>query len=288
MKKRVLLVLGIVGSLLGGQAFAFASINQDSVDFDADESNEEIEFVYDIEILFGIDVENRFYLGDDFNDISPGLALTLDLQYGNFFIESGRKNRASAVLGRAYLGYHLWHDDNSSVDIISGSYIPGIEKLDKDEEPIPELVNLENRKEDYDFGLRYIYTAENYFVSTEIVKDLFELSHEGWVVDSYVGSFSSYANWDFSYGFGHSWYSSKATNYHFGVKPNEVAPGIQAYSTGPAYSFYLEASAKTPISEDWVFETGFSHSWISDNISQSPLVIDNRVTEFFMGFGYVF
>lgn len=253
-----------------------------------EEEEDESDFVYDFEILFGVDSENRLFLGQNRNEVSIGGALTVDLQYGNFFIESGRKNRASAVLGRAYLGYHLWQDERVSLDIISGSYIPGIDKQDKDEDPIPILVNLENRKDDYDFGIRYIYAMDNYFISTDIVKDIFSLSHEGWVVDSYLGSFSSYGNWDFSYGVGHTWVSADVTNYHIGVKPSELSPGLVTYSSGPSYMLNVEASAKTPVSESWIFEAGFSHSWLSDNISDSPLVIDDRVTEIFIGFGYVF
>ena len=306
MKIRTFALLGIIGlifsslsleSLADEFAWEKARLSQaerievqdDSSQLESEEEeSDEGEFLYDFQILFGLDYSNRFLLGDNSNEFQPALALTLDFEYYNFFMESGRKNRASAVLGRAYLGYHLWSDENNAVDIISGTYVGGIERDDGDGDPIPELVNLKNRKADNSFGARYSYFDESYYFSTELVRDVFELSHKGWIVDSYIGGLSTVGNWDFGYGVGHTWYSSNTSSYYLGVEPEELTPALTTYTSGPSYSFNLEFSTRYPLSENWVFESGISYLWFSKNISDSPLFTDHQVLETFVGFGYVF
>ena len=120
-------------------------------------------------------------------------------------------------------------------------------------------MNLKNRKADNSFGLRYSYFDESIFFSTELVGDIFGLTHQGWLLDSYVGGLSTAGNWDFGYGVGHTWYSGETNNYYLGVKAEELAPGLMTYSSGPSYSFNLEFSARYPLSENWVFESGINY-----------------------------
>ncbi|WP_444997063.1 MipA/OmpV family protein [Aliikangiella sp. IMCC44359] len=250
--------------------------------------NEESNFSYDFKLLTGIVYTNNLYLGYDEKGFNPALTLTLDMDYYDFFFESNRKNRINSELGRVYIGYHLWENDNYQLDIISGSYAPAISKENEDGEPVPELINLNERENDYNFGARFSKLDGSTYYSLELVYDLASLTHNGWILDSYAGKVHTIGNWDITYGLGHTWYSENTSNYFLGIKKEEVAPGISSYKTGASYAINLEFSAQYPISESWVFEATLTHNWLSKNISESPLIIDDSITIALIGFGYVF
>ncbi|TQV87913.1 MipA/OmpV family protein [Aliikangiella coralliicola] len=255
---------------------------------ESDEAESSNTLLYDFSVLLGAGVRNRYFLGDDTNESVPIVAVVFDLEYRNFFFEANRKNRINAVLGRAYAGYHIWADEDSSIDLISGNYITGIETQDKDSQPIPELVNLKKRKDDYNFGVRYSRFKDDLYFSTELVYDVFATSHESWIADTYVGKVLTQGNWDITVGASLILYSSKVTNYHAGVTPEEVAPGISSYHTGSSYTTNFEFSAQYPVSESWVFETGINYNHFSSNIKDSPLIIADHMVVAYLGLEYVF
>ncbi|MET1254469.1 MipA/OmpV family protein [Aliikangiella maris] len=270
------------------QTASHSSSYIDTAETTNEELSEEKAFYYDFQFSVGAAYYNQLYLGNDETGFSPAIALTVDLGYKDFFFESNRKNRLSAVLGRVLIGYHLWQDEENQLDIVSGNYAPGIEKKDADDNVIPELVNLKERRDDYNFGVRFSRLTGSTYMSSELVYDLVGLSHHGWVLDSYIGKVNSWGNWDVNYGIGHTWVSQNVSDYYVGVKPAEVLPGIYPYKTGSGYTLNIEFSAQYPVSENWVFEAGLNYSWLSDNLYRSPLVINQDVLTALIGFGYVF
>ena len=56
-----------------------------------EDEQEESALLYDFQLVFGLDYSNKFLLGDDADKLRPALALTLDLEYYDFFHRVGPK-----------------------------------------------------------------------------------------------------------------------------------------------------------------------------------------------------
>lgn len=255
--------------------------------------NESSTFNIDFKLDLGGAYQKQFYFGNELdglgsNDYTAAIGLSIDAEYYNFFLESNSKGRIGGVLGRTNIGYHLWRDDNSSIDIISANYIPAINREDSDDVVIPELRNLNKRNDDYSFGFRYSQVKNNWYFSSEIVNDILNSAHKGFVIDNYIGKTTSQGNWDLTYGFGHTWYSAKVSNYYVGLQQNEIVNDWSSYQTGASYTLNVGFFAEYPISKSWVFEGGFEYNWLSKNIRNSPLIVSDYSLSSFVGFGYVF
>ena len=261
-----------------------------SVTSDADQSvseQQESNNFYEFKAIVGAGYQSQLYLENEIGYV-PVLAVTFDGEYNDWFVESNARNRISGVLGRFYLGYHLWESEAEGLDLVWGHYSPAIDKTDKDEKEIPELVNLQTRKDDELLGVRYSNWESDTYYSLEAAYDILNNSHQSFVVEGYLGRTAAIRNWDLTYGLGATWYSSKVINYNVGLKDFELTDGLFAYSTGAGYTLDFEISAQTPISESWVFEIALEHTFLSSNIKNSPLVVNDNLSSVLLGFSYVF
>lgn len=252
------------------------------------EVDENESFSYDFKLIAGFVAENDIYIGENYRIIEPGLAIILNLEYYNFFLESSSKKRPYSDVGNGYLGYHLWQGEESSWDLVSGTYVTPIDKSNSDEVSIPQLINLQERVEDFNVGIRYRYFNDALYFSSEAVYDVFSESHQSWIVDNYVGQVMSTGNWDLAFGVGYTWFSKGVSRYYWGVTAEETTNGIDIYEPGSGSLVSFEFSAQYPLSENWVFETGITHSYLSGEIKNSPLIVKDYQIVSYMGFGYVF
>lgn len=253
----------------------------------ADPQDQDSNNFYEFKAIVGAGYQSQLYLENEIGYV-PALAVTFDGEYNDWFVESNSRNRISGVLGRFYLGYHLWESDTQGLDLIWGHYTPAIDKTDKDEDEIPSLVNLKTRKDDELLGVRYSNWGSDTYYSLEAGYDILNNSHKSFVVEGYLGRVAVVRNWDLTYGLGATWYSSKAIDYNVGVKDYELTDELFAYSAGAGYTVDFEISAQTPISENWVFEIALEHTLLSSQISNSPLVVNDRLSSVLLGFSYVF
>ncbi len=237
--------------------------------------------------ILGAGYQSTLYRGNEIGYI-PILALSFDAEYNSWFVESNSRNRVGGVLGRFYLGYHLWEKQNQQLDIVWGHYTPAINKTDDDDEAIPELVNLKTRRDDELLGIRYSHGYQDTYYSLEIAYDILNNSHDSFVAEAYFGKVAAIKNWDLTYGIGATWYSNKVANYNLGVMPSELTDDLSVYSSGSAYAIDLELSAQTPISENWIFEVAVEYSLLSDSIKNSPLTVADDLRSAIVGFSYVF
>jgi MipA family protein len=137
-------------------------------------------------------------------------------------------------------------------------------------------------------GVRYSNWESDTYYSLEAAYDILNNSHQSFVVEGYLGRTAAIRNWDLTYGLGATWYSSKVINYNVGLKDFELTDELFAYSTGAGYTVDFEISAQTPISESWVFEIALEHTFLSSNIKNSPLVVNDNLSSVLLGFSYVF
>ena len=253
----------------------------------ADTQQQDSNNFYEFKAIVGAGYQSQLYLENEIGYV-PVLAITFDGEYNDWFVESNSRNRISGALGRFYLGYHLWETDTQGLDLIWGHYSPAIDKTDEDEDEIPALVNLNTRRDDQLLGVRYSNWESDTYYSLEAGYDIFNSSHQGFVIEGYLGRVAVIRNWDLVYGLGATWYSNKVTNYNVGVKDSELTDELFAYSTSAGYAIDFEISAQTPISENWVFQIALEHTLLSSHISNSPLVVNDQLSSVLLGFSYVF
>ncbi len=221
----------------------------------------------------------------DFLDVSVGI----DVYYGRFFIETNnqanRSNRSSSI------GYRLVDDTDYQIDFLIGqSYTDGLSEKGGNiirDEPSLELQGIKDRDDEINQGLRFTKYNGNQAWWVDLAGDPFNISHGGWVVDGYLAHAFQYYNWQFHVGVGATFFSAEVVDYHAGVSIDESLAERPVYEAGFGTRYSLDLSAQYPLSQDWVFVSGFTYKHYSKSFSNSPLYKSNKQTLFSLGVMYV-
>jgi len=219
-----------------------------------------------------------------------GFRLPIDLYYKGFFIQSSSRKFSSLDQG-VTLGYELMGEEHWQLDVISNDYFTGFSEkgLDIfDDDYPPELKGIKEREEDESQGLRFTYFMDDAVIWVDAAANIITDVHKGWVIDSYYSLLYPYRNWDFYLGTGFTYYSSKFTDYYYGVDADEVTDFRPTYEASGSYRIQFEAIAQYPLSESWLLGAGLNYSHYSTSISDSPLVDRNNNLQFILDFRYVF
>lgn len=221
----------------------------------------------------------------DFLDVSLGI----DIYYGQFFIETNnqanRSNRSSSI------GYRLIDTSDYQIDFLVGqSYLDALSEKEGNiirDEPSSELQGIRDRDTEINQGLRYTRYSGNRAWWVDIAGDPFDISHGGWVIDGYYAQVYQVFNWELHAGFGATYFSEEVVDYHAGVSISESTTERPTYEAGSGTRFSLDMSAQYPLSEDWVFVSGFTYKHYSKSFSNSPLYKSDKQTLFSLGVMYV-
>ncbi|MDY0021740.1 MipA/OmpV family protein [Arenimonas caeni] len=82
------------------------------------------------------------------------------------------------------------------------------------------------------------------------------------------------------------WQSSDLVDYYYGVRPGEALPGRPAYEGDAALLPELSVLATRRLGERWQLFARIGHTWLPGEITDSPLVDDDRRTSVIVGLGY--
>jgi outer membrane protein len=85
-----------------------------------------------------------------------------------------------------------------------------------------------------------------------------------------------------------NWLSAELTNYDFGVPPTAATLARPAYNTGSSVSYEAGFSSFVELTEEWRIVLSLSTEFLPDEITDSPIVTDDRVTKGFAAITYVF
>ena len=88
--------------------------------------------------------------------------------------------------------------------------------------------------------------------------------------------------------FGVNWLSTDLGNYDYGVPESAAQPGRPAYSVGDSVSLEVGFGGLVEISEDWRVAFNFAVEYLDDEITDSPIVDDDRVVKGFAALTYTF
>ena len=236
-------------------------------------------------------IKNQLYIDPgqeefiDYLDISLGI----DAYYGRFFIESNnqanRSNRSSTI------GYRLFDDIDYQIDVLFGqTYLDGLSDKQGNiirSEPSIELQGIRERDNEINQGFRFTKYNENYAWWVDIAGDPFNFSHGGWIIDSYVAQVFQVYNWEFHAGIGATFFSKEVVDYHAGIRADEATLARPTYEAGFGSRYSLDLSAQYPLSQNWVFVSGFTVKRYSNAFSNSPLYDSNQQKLLSVGVMYV-
>ena len=82
------------------------------------------------------------------------------------------------------------------------------------------------------------------------------------------------------------WQSEDLVDYYYGVRSGEALPGRPAYAGDAALVPELSVLATRPIGKRWQLFARVGHSFLPSEITDSPLVDDDRRTSIILGLGY--
>jgi outer membrane scaffolding protein for murein synthesis (MipA/OmpV family) len=247
----------------------------------------DLSLIYDPKIIAGIKQEDLLQY------FMPGILV--DLSYKGFFLQTNQR-RSNAFLGGTELGYQLLIEDNWQLDLIAKAYMQGY-----DSESLIEygggddnlLSGLREREATIGLALRYSYYFKEALFSLDIVSahsgdDEYGNHVSGLIIDSFYSYLLPYRNWDIYFGAGLTYFSQDIVNYYIGVSADEATDIRAEYTADDGFRAQLEVYVQHPLSANWSFNVGLTHSVYSENVQESPLVDTNIVTQVMLGVLYVF
>ncbi|WP_448566532.1 MipA/OmpV family protein [Thalassotalea ganghwensis] len=218
------------------------------------------------------------------------LTLLVDVYYKGFFIQSDHHRADTHSLG-GEVGYQLFVNETSELDIISKAYIAGlsIEKtLEEADSDIPILSGLKDRRVGAGIGLRYTRYMQDDMVSLDIATLSPSTGAHGLLAELFYSHAMPYRNWDMYFNSSLTYYPNDIIDYFYGVDASEVSSLRQQYKGSKAAKLQFEFFALKPLSESWTLNFGASHSFFTANITDSPIVRRQNATEVMLGVFYVF
>jgi len=247
----------------------------------------DLSLVYDPKIIAGIEQEDLLHY------FLPGILV--DISYKGFFLQSNQR-RSNALLGGTEFGYQLFVEENWQLDLIAKAYMQGydsdslIEYGGGDEEL---LLGLREREATGGVALRYSQYFNDALFSIDFAygsagDDVNGEHVGGLIVDSFYSHLVPYRNWDIYFGGGLTYFSQDIVDYYIGVSPEETNDKRPEYTADGGFRGQLEIYAQHPLSANWSFNAGITHSIFSNSVKESPLVDKNQVTQVMLGAQYVF
>lgn len=85
-----------------------------------------------------------------------------------------------------------------------------------------------------------------------------------------------------------TWMSDDLVNHYYGVATNQVKAGRPLYDADSGWRYGIELMAEYPLSQQWALQGGVSAEWYGDEITNSPIVDEDRAIFGFLGVIYQF
>lgn len=206
---------------------------------------------------------------------------------------SDQETNFYAFPGFMYLGDRFFYlGDRASYALVRGKHLTfnvnaryrfGV--LDPDDEP--EFSTLESRDGQIEAGFGLNALTPIGFFTSRINADVSGKS-EGYLAN---------ATWFLPYykrnvlimpAIGYTWFDSDFSNYYLGgVSAEEANPLVPAFDTGSSSSLNSMLVLGYRFNRHWFVTGGVVHFRFSDNLADSPLLLDRSRTNYFSAIGYI-
>ena len=154
----------------------------------------------------------------------------------------------------------------------------------------PVLVGMDDRDPTLDGGMAMTWRPGGGAFSLDLtaVGDLTD-EYDGYEVRAGAGYVTSVGPWALRLGAHAVFQSEDLVDYYYGVRASEALPGRPAYSADEETNFRLQAiTAYTFAESAWTLYVGGRYEFLGDEISDSPIVGDDKQWMGMVGFTYTF
>lgn len=188
--------------------------------------------------------------------------------------------------------FDRWNSGNFYVESFSGTELVGTEGLPppevtsgKDFSSIEEL-RLHKRRMTALAGVEYNFFTDDFDIQLQWLKDVLGV-HHGSEVRFLLGKNWRQNRWSVRASAGLVWQDEKTLNYYFGLTENETLPSA-TYYPDDGVSPLLRLDVNYRLTENWDLRLFSSYRQLDDEITNSPIINDNKIVTLFVGGTYHF
>jgi outer membrane protein len=180
------------------------------------------------------------------------------------------------------VGYRLYKDQQFSIDLLAEWMFRGYDPDDSD-----DLSGMDDRDGSIEGGLSASY-RDGWGVSTiRFVTDVLGTHHGQELTFSYGKPFFK-RPWTLIPSVGVAFASRDLTNYYYGVRSDEAAPGRPQYSPGQSYYPFVGLTTAYRFNEKWAASVSLRCDWLDSDITNSPIVNKDYQIKAIGGLMYTF
>jgi len=184
-------------------------------------------------------------------------------------------------------GVFLWTDDYETNELSVGLTIGDVAFNNADTHDV-RLSLLDDRDRTLDLYLQYILRTEFGNLGARVAYDSLG-NAKGFVVDTFYKYPIILDSFTITPGAGFLWESDDRVDYFYGITPIEASrSGLFYYSPKAGLSPFLSLDAKIIINENLNLFAAARMRFLSDEIEDSPMVNDDRITFATIGVAYSF
>ena len=186
--------------------------------------------------------------------------------------------------------FERWHPNNIFVASAHSSFINGEIAADNVERTI-DVQDVSHRDWAYDSGLLINwYLTSKSQLTLEVLHDIsnvYQGAHA--TIDyRYRTTFGFIKKSKLELATGISWKSSQLTNYYYGLSEKDTDDSLLHYRANAAWSPYIGLAFNKRLSKDWQLKVNIKREFLSNSITNSPLIRKNHVDTVFLGVKYVY
>lgn len=222
-------------------------------------------------------------VADGSSDQSSGGVINLGgaYYYRGLFIEA-----AMETYDGLNLGYQVVGNENWSVDLLASS-LSGDFTIEDEASTLSADQQLVDRDSLYNgAGIRLTRYLGHTVLQGRLVDDIH--NGNGLRASARLGRNWQLRNWNLHGIVSYDYASAKTMEYLVGITDEEATERFVAYKPGAGSAVSLELGAAYPVSEHVVWNTRLLHTQFSDEVSDSPLLVDDHHTGFSTTLNYVF
>ena len=173
------------------------------------------------------------------------------------------------------LGFYLYRDDADEHELTLG-ITPGFTMFDPDKTKDYRLSFLDKRKMAADAYLQYLRRYRYGTVGAKIYMDVLG-NADGFGVDAFYKLPIFINEFTLTPGVGLTYLSGDRTDYYYGISRAEaVRSGLKYYHADFSISPYVSLEASCLTENGWSIFANMQYTWLSDEITDSPMIGEDQ------------
>jgi outer membrane protein len=183
--------------------------------------------------------------------------------------------------------FYRWHISNINVIDQTFQYMPTVSQETRNQQQTEVSVDeVSRRPTAWDGGVQLNGHYDQWSLRMNAWTDI-SGQHHGHQLSAVASWYqqNAYGNWRWSAGL--HWKSEQLIDRYYGIGANE-APQLQRYHGQASWQPEVEVSWSLPIRSGWSVMAFYRYRWLDNAMTRSPLVRQNYVQSWFIGWGYRF